>query len=85
MIDVKSMGEPIEVWLRQKNIAVKCQVVNEDESSYPWTIRSLNLRGAQREITHHLRNEGWSPMGRWRYTAGSSVAGFGECVRTFRH
>jgi hypothetical protein len=42
---------PIEVWLTQKNMAVTCRVIREDESSYELDIDSLSMRGAQREIT----------------------------------
>jgi hypothetical protein len=75
---------PVEVWLARKNIAVTCCVFHEDESSHYVTLRSLDMRGAQREITTALKSQGYTPVGRWRYVGGSSTTGFTECRRLFR-
>jgi hypothetical protein len=58
-------ASPIEVWLTQQNMTVTCRVVHEDESTEQWDIDSLSMRGAQREITGWLLNQGYKPDGRW--------------------
>ena len=62
------MTGPIEVWLRKKNLAVKCMVVHEDESTSEMPVRSLSMRGAQREITTRLKAQNYQPAGRWEAT-----------------
>jgi hypothetical protein len=42
---------PIEVWLRQRNLTVRCKVVYADESTEELEIDSLSMRSAQPEIT----------------------------------
>jgi len=37
---------PIEVWLRQRNLTVRCKVVYADESTEEWEIDSLSMRSA---------------------------------------
>jgi len=60
-----ALGSPIEVWLRQDNMAIACMVVREDESTAELEIHSLSMRGAQREITGFLVGKGYEPVGRW--------------------
>jgi hypothetical protein len=60
-----SKGGPIEVWLSQKNLEVTCTLVREDESTTDFDVESISLRGAQREITGWLIDEGYQPAGRW--------------------
>jgi hypothetical protein len=74
---------PIEVWLRQANIAVTCTVACEDETTYTLDVDSMSLRGAQREITGYLISDGYAPVGRWEWTAEGSED-WVECTRTFR-
>jgi hypothetical protein len=57
---------PIEVWLSQKNMAVTCRVVFEDESVGHLEVDSLSLRGAEREMTGFFLAEGLKPVGRWQ-------------------
>jgi hypothetical protein len=59
-------GPACEVWLSQVNMKVTCRVVREDESTAELDIDSLSLRGAEREITGALINEGYKPTGRWQ-------------------
>jgi hypothetical protein len=73
---------PTEVWLTQRNLAVKCMIVREDESAERFTARSLNMRGAQREVTARLKGQGHAPAGRWE-TVVSNAAGT-ETMRRFR-
>lgn len=54
----------LKVWLTQKNIQILCTIVYEDQSSEAYSTRSLNMRGAQREVTHALSTE-FEPAGRW--------------------
>jgi hypothetical protein len=61
---------PIEVWLRQRNLTVRCKVVYADESTEELEIDSLSMRSAQREITGWLIKQGYKPDGRWAAQAG---------------
>ena len=56
---------PIEVWLSQDNMQVTCRIVHQDETTSEYDIKSLSLRGAQREITGWLISQGYQPAGRW--------------------
>jgi hypothetical protein len=60
-------GSPIEVWLRvpQDRLSIDCTVVREDESGTGLSIDSASMRGAQREITTYLIEQGYKPAGRW--------------------
>jgi len=69
---------PVEVWLTQKNMEIRCLVVFEDESTERIGVDSLSLRGAQREITRCLIDQGYQPVGRW----GGDVDG--ETFRIFK-
>jgi hypothetical protein len=73
----------VEVWLTRKNIEILGRVVFEDESAERRQIRSLDMRGAQREVTAALKNEGYEEAGRWKpeATEGTEVL---ECSRLFR-
>jgi hypothetical protein len=57
---------PIEVWLSQKNMRVICTVVHEDERTEQLDVDALSIRGAEREITGWLIEQGFKPAGRWR-------------------
>jgi hypothetical protein len=79
----KSRRGPIEVWLRQKNLEITCEVVQEDESVTTLSVDSLSIRGAEREITGRFVSQGYAPAGRWQTTAeheGEAV----EVVRRFK-
>lgn len=70
--------KPVEVWLTKKNLAVRCMVVHEDESTARLNVNSLSMRGAQREATTHFQSVGYCPVGRWKIEA------HGETSRQFR-
>jgi hypothetical protein len=71
---------PIEVWLSKRNIEVACRVVFEDERVVQLNVRSMSMRGAQREITGLLIGQGYEPVGRWSV---EDQHGF-ETMRRFR-
>jgi hypothetical protein len=83
MINSEKAG-PIEVWLTQKNMAVTCIVVNEDESTREPDIHSLSMRGAQREITGWLIRQGYKPDGRWSVEHSDSPMSAVETWRRFK-
>jgi len=72
---------PIEVWLSQRNMAITCLIVHDDETTEELDVDSLSLRGAQREITGACIDDGYAPVGRWEWT---DTENWSECVRTFR-
>ncbi len=75
--------QPVQAVLAQKNIEITCTLVFEDESiSYP-EVRSVSMRGAQREITGQLVVKGYVPTARWS-EATEDGDGFRECMRTFK-
>jgi hypothetical protein len=67
MTDTKSTEQPtpIEVWLRQNNMAIACTIVYEDETTDGYLVDSLSIRGAEREITGDFIMKGYTPAGRW--------------------
>jgi hypothetical protein len=75
---------PIEVWLRQDNMQVKCFFVKEDETTEDLDVDSLSMRGAQREITGYLISDGYAPVGRWKVEHDDSAMGAQETVRRFK-
>jgi hypothetical protein len=75
--------KPIEVRLRQRNIAVTCLVRHEDGTSEQLDVWSLDMRGAQREVTNRFKREGYCPAGRWKYERDSRPFG-SDAVRRFR-
>jgi hypothetical protein len=76
---------PIEVWLTQQNLQVKCLVVREDETTYKLDVDSLSIRGAQREVTGWLIKDGYEPVGRWELESDpSAMDGPIETMRRFK-
>lgn len=75
---------PIEVWLTKGNIGVTCKVVYEDETIHSLDVDALSMRGAQREVTGWLINEGYTPAARWKAEAADDDEGVLESVRSFR-
>ena len=65
MVTLAENREPVEVWLWQRNMVIRCNVVYEDEFTFEVDVDSLSLRGAQREITGLLIRIGYTPVGRW--------------------
>jgi hypothetical protein len=63
--DRRRKTQPIEVWISQPNIGVSGRVVYEDERTDTLNIDSLSMRGAQREVTGFLIQQGYTPTGRW--------------------
>ena len=69
-----------------------CWAVGEDEKEHAfpakygpnWGITSRSMRGAQREVTADLINNGYSPIGRWHTEAEDSDREATETVRQFR-
>ena len=55
----------VEVWLTKKNIAIRCMVVKEDESTETVILQTTNIRGAMRHVTKVLG----APVGRWKKEA----------------
>jgi hypothetical protein len=74
--------KPIEVRLRQRNIAVSCLVRHEDGTSEQLDVKSLDMRGAQREVTSRFKREGHHPVGRWTYDRDSRPFG-SDAIRRF--
>lgn len=70
MTSIKDNQGPVEVWLSRQNMEVTCLVVFEDESTDSLDIDSLSMRGAQREITGWLIDQGYTPIGRWAVEEG---------------
>ena len=63
--DESPKTQPIEVWLSQRNFEVTGRVVYESERTDHLRIESLSMRGAQREVTGFLIEQGYAPAGRW--------------------
>lgn len=58
--------------------------VRADESTYGRSIDSLSMRGAQREITGSLIQEGYAPVGRWEVEARDGDEEPVETIRRFK-
>ena len=58
-------GGPIEVWLDQANIVVYARIKFEDGTESELHVESLSMRGAQREVTGYLIEQGYQPAERW--------------------
>jgi hypothetical protein len=71
---------PVEVWLSKRNLSITCRVVFEDEAVKQLDVRSLSMRGAQREITGLLITVGYEPVGRWSIEDDDGL----ETMRHFR-
>lgn len=85
--NIETNTDPIEVWLSQKNLAVSCRIVWEDETTgdYDSMVDSLSIRGAQREVSGWLIGLGYSPAGRWEYeTPDPHQDALPECSRRFQ-
>jgi len=83
MTDTKNAKGPVEVWLRQINMAITCTIVHEDESTEETEIESLSFRGAQREISGYFVSHGYEPAGRWEDQEDDQRAGR-ESMRQFK-
>jgi hypothetical protein len=75
--------QAVNAFLAQKNIEISCTLVFEDESiNYP-QVRSVSMRGAQREMTGLLVAKGYAPAGRWS-EATEDGDRYRECTRAFK-
>ena len=66
MADAVDPDGPIEVWLSQRNMAVTCRVVYENENAHELDVTALSLRGAEREMTGWFLAQDYKPVGRWQ-------------------
>ncbi|MCV7177536.1 hypothetical protein [Mycolicibacterium sphagni] len=74
---------PIEVWLRQKNLAITCEVIHDDETGEDLDVDSLSMRGAQREMTRYLLDQGYTAEGGWEDPVEDDDNNGRESVRRF--
>ncbi len=79
----------VEVWLTKvSDFRITCREVYEDESTSDWdvdAIKSVSMRGAQREVTGHFLDEGYEPVDRWvAEEIAKSGHLEGEVVESFR-
>jgi hypothetical protein len=96
MTILEELGPTLEVWLTLRSVTITCKIVCEDESVREYSIKSLSMRGAEREITGFLINAGYEPTDRWSYERGQAIANYStkwdgslparipEAVRHFR-
>jgi hypothetical protein len=72
MISLAGNTEPVEVRLSQPAARVLCAAFVEFEDAGLWEfdfrVKSVSMRGAQREITSWLLLLGYEPAGRWTTT-----------------
>jgi hypothetical protein len=72
MVFLAGYTEPVEVRLSQPAARVLCALLVEVEDAGLWElcfrVKSLSMRGAQRELTSWLLAEGYEPAGRWTTT-----------------
>jgi len=77
---VETTTKPIEVLLSRPHLEVNCRIAFPDGTAIAVGVDALSLRGAQREMTAWLTEQGYEPTGEWstRSENGRRVA------RTFR-
>jgi hypothetical protein len=83
-LSIASKASPIEVWLTQGNLAITCRVVFEDETTDGLDVDAVSMRGAQREITGWLIDQGYTPVARWTTESASEDNDVLETSRQFR-
>jgi hypothetical protein len=71
----KPYGSPIRVRLSRGKLAINYEIISEDEPDQTGRADSLNMRGAQIEITNVLAGLGYEPIDRW--SAVESTANLG--------
>ncbi len=79
----------IEVWLTKVNdFRITCREVFEDETTSDWdvdAVRSVSMRGAQREVTGYYIREGYEPVDRWTAEEIAKSGHLeGEVIESFR-
>ena len=62
---VETTTKPIEVWLSRPHLEVTCRIVFPDGTAIVVGVDALSLRGAQREMTAWLIEQGYEPAGCW--------------------
>lgn len=78
-----ALSSPVEVRLRKMRLDLTAVVAHEDEATEPLRVKSVSMRGAQREVTTLLKRLGYRPVTTWRTPAASDV-GAVESQRVFR-
>ena len=76
---------PVEVWLtlQDAGFGVRGRLVFDDESDTDIDVTSLSIRGAQREWTAWLLDQGYKAAGRWQTEAQDSEGTDWEVSRKF--
>ena len=77
-----ALSSPVEIRLRKKRLDVTADAEHEDEATEPLRVKSVSMRGAQREITTHMKGLGYLPVTSW--SGAEQVAGALESRRVFR-
>lgn len=58
----------IKVWVIQNRFHITAFEETESGRRSEINVQSINLRGAQRELTSWYKSVGWGPIGRWTAT-----------------
>jgi hypothetical protein len=70
-------GRAAEVRLRQDGLLIEGAVTDEHGQAHPREVKSMNMRGARREVTEALAGLGYDGADRWREDEqGASVRKF---------
>lgn len=82
---LSALSSPVEVLLRKKRLDLTAVVRHEDEATEPLRIKSVSMRGAQREVTTLLKKLGYRPVTGWKSpeTTGQD-SGWVDSHRVFR-
>jgi hypothetical protein len=62
---VETTTKPIEIWLSRPHLEVTCRIVFPDGTVIAVGVDALSLRGAPREMTVWLIEQGYEPAGYW--------------------
>jgi len=81
MTTMETTTKPIEVRLNRPHLEVTCRIVFPDGAAIAVGVDAASIRGAQREMTAWLTEQGYEPAGRWS-TGDESDR---QAARTFRH
>jgi hypothetical protein len=74
----KDYGRAVEIRLT-KGVLIGCQATTEDGTTANCDVRSMDFRGAKREISEQLAELGYEGAGRWKDTGNGTAS-----VRKFR-
>jgi hypothetical protein len=78
MTGQKDYGRAVEIRLT-KGVLIGCQATAEDGTTANYDVKSMDFRGAKREISEQLAELGYEGAGRWKDTGNGAVS-----VRKFR-